>query len=159
MVKDIKTNAMRILDSNGIEYRQLNLNIVEALDGISCATMLGVNLDSTFKTLVTIGKSKNYYVFVIPVAEKLDMKKAASSVGEKNVEMLPMKDLLKVTGYVHGGCSPIGMKKEFITIIDETALLFDKIIFSGGKIGCFIELNPKDIEKVIPMKYVDIVVV
>lgn len=153
----IKTNAMRILDSNNIEYKEYVLDIKEALDGVTCANMLGVNLDSTFKTLVTQGKSSNYYVFVVPVAAKLDLKKAASSVGEKNVEMIPMKDLLKITGYVHGGCSPIGMKKVFNTVIDETAILFDKIIFSGGKIGFFVEVNPLDVEKVIPVKFIDIV--
>ena len=153
----VKTNAMRILDSNNIEYKEHTLDIKEALDGVTCANMLGVDLDRTFKTLVTQGKSGNYYVFVVPVAAKLDLKKAASSVGEKNVEMIPMKDLLKVAGYVHGGCSPIGMKKVFTTVIDETAILFDKIIFSGGKIGFFIEVNPLDVEKVIPVKFIDIV--
>ena len=123
----IKTNAMRILDSNNIEYKEYVLDIKEALDG------------------------------VVPVAAKLDLKKAANSVGEKNVEMIPMKELLKITGYVHGGCSPIGMKKVFNTVIDETAILFDKIIFSGGKIGFFIEVNPLDVEKVIPVKFIDIV--
>ena len=157
MAKEIKTNAMRILEQNGISYKEYILDLKEAVDGVTCANMLGVELDSTFKTLVTIGKSKNYYVFVIPVAETLDLKKAAASVGEKNVEMIPMKDLLKVAGYVHGGCSPIGMKKVFTTVIDETAILFERIIFSGGKIGYFIELNPYDVEKVIPIKFVDIV--
>ena len=153
----IKTNAMRILDSNNIKYKEHVLDIKEALDGVTCANMLGLDLDRTFKTLVTQGKSGNYYVFVVPVAEKLDLKKAASSVGEKNVEMIPMKDLLKVAGYVHGGCSPIGMKKEFTTVINETAILFDTIIFSGGKIGYFIEVNPLDVKKVINIKFVDIV--
>ena len=153
----IKTNAMRILDSNNIKYKEHVLDIKEALDGVTCANMLGLDLDRTFKTLVTQGKSGNYYVFVVPVAEKLDLKKAASSVGEKNVEMIPMKDLLKVAGYVHGGCSPIGMKKEFTTVINETAILFDTIVFSGGKIGYFIEVNPLDVEKVISIKFEDIV--
>lgn len=157
MAKEIKTNAMRILEANGISYNEKVLDIKEALDGVTCAEMLGVNLDSTFKTLVTVGKSKNYYVFVIPVAAKLDLKKAAFSVGEKNVEMLPMKDLLKTTGYVHGGCSPIGMKKVFTTVVDISATYFDNIIFSGGKIGYFIEVNPRNIEKVIPVKFIDIV--
>lgn len=157
MAKEIKTNAMRILEANGIEYKELNLDLKEAVDGVTCANMLGLELDSTFKTLVTIGKSKNYYVFVVPVAAKLSLKKAAQSVGEKNVEMLPMKDLLKTTGYVHGGCSPIGMKKVFSTVIDETAILFDKIVFSGGKIGYFIEVNPNELDKVIPVKFEDIV--
>lgn len=157
MAKNIKTNAMRILDSNHILYEELILDIDEAVDGVTCATMLGENLDSTFKTLVTLGKSGNYYVFVVPVASKLDLKKAAMSVGEKDVSMLPMKDLLKTTGYVHGGCSPIGMKKVFTTVVDETAILFDKIVFSGGKIGYFIKINVQDIEKVIPVLFVDIV--
>ena len=157
MAKELKTNAMRILEQNGISYKEHILDLKEAVDGVTCANMLGVNLESTFKTLVTIGKSGNYYVFVIPVAETLSMKKAALAVGEKNVEMIPMKDLLKVAGYVHGGCSPIGMKKVFTTVIDETAILFDNIIFSGGKIGYFVEVNPIEIEKVIPVKFVDIV--
>ena len=152
-----KTNAMRILDSNSISYKEYTLNLKEALDGVTCAEMLGVDLNSTFKTLVTQGKSGNYFVFVVPVAAKLDLKKAANSVGEKNVEMIPMKDLLKVAGYVHGGCSPIGMKKVYNTVIDETAILFDEIIFSGGKIGYFIGVNPNDIERVIPIKFIDIV--
>ena len=157
MAKDLKTNAMRILEQKGISYKEHILDLKEAVDGVTCANMLGVNLDSTFKTLVTIGKSKNYYVFVIPVAETLSLKKAAASVGEKNVEMIPMKDLLKVAGYVNGGCSHIGMKKVFTTVIDETAVLFDNIIFSGGKIGYFIEVNPMEIDKVIPVNFVDIV--
>ena len=157
MAKDSKTNAMRILEQKGISYKEHILDLKEAVDGVTCANMLGVNLESTFKTLVTIGKSGNYYVFVIPVAETLSMKKAAQAVEEKNVEMIPMKDLLKVAGYVHGGCSPIGMKKVFTTVIDETAILFDNIIFSGGKIGYFIEVNPMDIDKVIPVSFVDIV--
>ncbi len=157
MAKDLKTNAMRILEQHGISYKEHILDLKEAVDGVTCANMLGVNLESTFKTLVTVGKSGNYYVFVIPVAETLSMKKAASSVGEKNVEMIPMKELLKVAGYVHGGCSPIGMKKIFTTVVDETAILFDNIIFSGGKIGYFIEVNPMEIDKVIPVSFVDIV--
>lgn len=157
MQKIIKTNAMRILDSNNVDYQAKVLDIKDALDGVTCANMLGVDLESTFKTLVTISKSKNYYVFVVPVAEKLSLKKAASSVGEKDLSMLPQKELLGLTGYVHGGCSPIGMKKVFKTVIDETAILFDKIIFSGGKIGYFIEVNPQDIVGVIPVEFKDIV--
>lgn len=157
MQKIIKTNAMRILDSNSVKYQEKVLDIKEALDGVTCANMLGVELESTFKTLVTVSKSKNYYVFVVPVAEKLSLKKAASVVGEKDLSMLPQKELLALTGYVHGGCSPIGMKKVFKTVIDETAILFDKIIFSGGKIGYFIEVNPQDIVGVIPVEFKDIV--
>lgn len=157
MPKIIKTNAMRILDSNNVVYQEKILDIKEALDGVTCANMLGVELERTFKTLVTVSKSKNFYVFVVPVAEKLSLKKAASAVGEKDLSMLPQKDLLGLTGYVHGGCSPIGMKKVFTTVFDETAILYDKIIFSGGKIGCFIEINPHDVDKVISVSFKDVI--
>ncbi len=157
MPKIIKTNAMRILDSNNVVYQEKILDIKEALDGVTCANMLGVELERTFKTLVTVSKSKNFYVFVVPVAEKLSLKKAASAVGEKNLSMLPQKDLLGLTGYVRGGCSPIGMKKVFRTVFDETAILYDKIIFSGGKIGYFIEINPHDVDKVISVSFKDVI--
>lgn len=157
MPKIIKTNAMRILDSNNVAYQEKILDIKEALDGVTCANMLGVELERTFKTLVTVSKSKNFYVFVVPVAEKLSLKKAASAVGEKDLSMLPQKDLLGLTGYVHGGCSPIGMKKVFRTVFDETAILYDKIIFSGGKIGYFIEINPHDVDKVISVSFKDVI--
>ena len=114
--------------------------------------------DQTFKTLVTVAKSGEHYVFMVPVAEELDLKKAAAAVGEKAVSMLKSKELLPLTGYVHGGCSPVGMKKLFTTTIDETAQLFDTIIFSGGRIGCQVELAPSDLEKVIPLHYADITV-
>lgn len=158
-MKSIKTNAMRILDSNKVEYKEWHLDIKEALDGVTCAKMLGVLEDSTFKTLVTVSKGKEYYVFVVPVAKKLDLKKAARVVDEKSLEMLPMKELLSLTGYVHGGCSPIGMKKVFKTVIDITALNYKKIIFSGGKIGYFVEVNPQDVNKIIPVIFDDIVVI
>lgn len=157
MPKIIKTNAMRILDSNNVVYQEKILDIKEALDGVTCANMLGVELERTFKTLVTVSKSKNFYVFVVPVAEKLSLKKAASAVGEKDLSMLPQKDLLGLTGYVHGGCSPIGMKKVFTTVFDETAIFYDKIIFSGGKIGYFIEINPHDVDKVISVSFKDVI--
>ena len=157
MGKSIKTNAMRILDSKKIPYKELVLDIKEALDGVTCATMLGEKQESTFKTLVTIGKSGIYYVFVVPVARSLDLKKAACAVGEKDIVMLPMKELLGVTGYVHGGCSPIGMKKVFKTVIDETAKLYDEIVFSGGKIGYFIKIKREDIDSVMPVLYASIV--
>ncbi len=151
MGKSIKTNAMRILDSKKIPYKELVLDIKEALDGVTCATMLGEKQESTFKTLVTIGKSGIYYVFVVPVARSLDLKKAACAVGEKDIVMLPMKELLGVTGYVHGGCSPIGMKKVFKTVI------YDEIVFSGGKIGYFIKIKREDIDSVMPVLYASIV--
>ena len=157
MAKELKTNAVRKLDTNLIDYEIKSLNLKEAVDGVNCANMLGVDVNRTFKTLVTIGKSGKHYVFIIPVAEKLSLKKAANSVGEKHIEMLPSKELLGLTGYVHGGCSPIGMKKEFETVIHESALKFDKIIFSAGKIGHFVEMNPKDLNKIIQVKFLDII--
>lgn len=153
----IKTNAMRILDKYKVLYEELNLDINEALDGVTCAKMLNLNIDMVFKTLVTLSKSKNYYVFVIPVNCKLDLKKAAKKVNEKNLEMLPLKDLLKITGYVHGGCSPIGMKKVFKTVFDESALNYKEIVFSGGKIGYFVKLNVRDIENIIDISYENVV--
>lgn len=119
--------------------------------------MLGQEPDKVFKTLVTQGKSKNYYVFMVPVAEELDLKKAAKAVGEKSIEMIKSKDLLPLTGYVHGGCSPIGMKKFFRTTIHETAPLYDTIFFSGGRIGFQIELPFTDLEKVIRVECADII--
>ncbi len=157
MPKNIKTNAMRILDSNKIEYKQLILDITEALDGVTCASMLGVDSNYTFKTLVTKGKSNEHYVFVVPVAKTLDLKKAALTVNEKNIEMIHQKELLGLTGYIHGGCSPIGMKKVFKTVVDKSALNYNKIIFSGGKIGFFIEVSPLELEKVIPVTFDEIV--
>ncbi len=157
MEKIIKTNAMRILDRNKIKYEILSLNIVDAMDGVTCANMLGENIDSTFKTLVTKGKSGEMYVFVVPVSLSLNLKLAANVVGEKNIEMVHQKELFGLTGYVHGGCSPIGMKKVFTTVIDETALEFTNIVFSGGKIGYFVKVNPLDIEKVIPVTFKKIV--
>lgn len=153
----IKTNAMRLLDKEKINYREYTLDISEALDGVTSAGLLGIDKNKVFKTLVTISKSKNYYVFVIPVDNKLDLKKAAKIVGEKSVDMLPMKELLSVTGYVHGGCSPIGMKKNFKTIFDADALNYEKIVFSGGKIGHFIEINVGDIKRVIQVEFADVV--
>lgn len=157
MSKDIKTNAMRMLEKNKVAYQKLSLNISDALDGVTCAQMLGVLQESTFKTLVTVSKSRNYYVFVVPVAEKLDLKKAAKVVGEKSVEMLPLKELYPLTGYVHGGCSPIGMKKLFPIVIDESALLYEQIVFSGGKIGLFVRVHPHDVEKVVPVVFQDLI--
>lgn len=144
MVKEVKTNAMRILESKGIIYKAHMLELNEALDGVSVAHLLNVNEDMFFKTLVTVAKSKEHYVFMVPVKENLDLKKAAKVVGEKDMEMIPLKELLPLTGYVHGGCSPVGMKKQFTTVINDTCDLFDKIYFSGGKIGVSVEVNKDD---------------
>ena len=152
-----KTNAMRRLDALKIKYKEHTYTDTDAISGVEVAAVLGQEPDKVFKTLVTQGKSKNYYVFMVPVAEELDLKKAAKAVGEKSVEMVKSKELLPLTGYVHGGCSPIGMKKFFTTTIHETASLYDTIFFSGGRIGFQIELPFADLEKVIRVQRADII--
>lgn len=152
-----KTNVMRILDSLKLDYQTHNYTDTDAISGLEVASALGQNPDVVFKTLVTEGHSRNYYVFLVPVSCDLDLKKAAKSVGEKSIEMIKLKDLLPLTGYVHGGCSPIGMKKPFKTTIDETAELYDKIIFSGGKIGYQIEISLSELKKAIDFQLADIV--
>jgi Cys-tRNA(Pro)/Cys-tRNA(Cys) deacylase len=152
-----KTNAMRMLDRAKVSYQRYNYDAAKALNGLEVAETLGQNPAQVFKTLVTEAKSRQHYVFVIPVAEELDLKKAAVAVGEKAVDMLPQKGLLPLTGYVHGGCSPIGMKKMFGTVIDVTAQNFDSIIFSGGRIGCQVEVSLADLAKVITFKVADLV--
>jgi len=155
-VKD-KTNAMRKLASMKIAYKEYDYTDTGAVSGVEVAEILGQNPAQVFKTLVTTGKTGAHYVFMIPVAEELDLKKAAAHVGEKSLEMLKSKDLLGLTGYVHGGCSPIGMKKFFRTTIHQTALDFDTIIFSGGKIGYQIELSLEALSKVIKFTTGDII--
>ena len=155
--KNIKTNAMRFLDRNKITYEVKNYECDNFIDGVHIADKLGQPYEISFKTLVTVGKSGKYFVFVIPVAEELDMKKAAKSVGEKAVEMLHVKDINSVTGYIRGGCSPLGMKKQYMTVVDKSAEQFDEIIISGGRIGSQIFLDPKDLIKVINGKFEDII--
>ena len=158
MAKESKTNAMRILDSNKIEYITHSYeNKDNKIDGVAVAHKIGKDVDSVFKTLVTQGHSKEFYVFVIPVAEELDMKKASKIASEKSIEMIHVKDINKITGYIRGGCSPLGMKKVFKTFIQEEALLFDTIVFSGGKIGAQIEMKPNDLEKVIKCSFDNII--
>ncbi len=140
-----KTNAMRILDTKKIPYRTYTYECDEFIDAIQIADMLSLPHEKVYKTLVTQGASKNYFVFVIPIAEELDMKKAARSVGEKSVAMLHVKDINAVTGYIRGGCTAIGMKKQYATRIDQSALNLDKIIVSGGKLGMQLELTPQDL--------------
>lgn len=152
-----KTNVMRELDKLKIKYNHYTYADTDAISGVEVAAVLNQNPDKVFKTLVTVGKSKKYYVFMIPVAEELDLKKAAHSVGEKFVEMLKSKDLLPTTGYIHGGCSPIGMKKFFTTTIHESAKDFDTIIFSAGKIGYQVELSLEELAKVIKYSLADII--
>lgn len=150
-----KTNAMRKLDSMKISYKEYVYT--HAVSGIEVATELGENPRQVFKTLVTTAKSGIHYVFLVPVAEELDLKKAAVAVGEKAIDMLKSKDLLGLTGYVHGGCSPIGMKKLFKTIVHRSASDFETIIFSGGKIGLQVELSLDDLSKVVPFQLADII--
>lgn len=142
--KKEKTNVMRLLDTAGISYRSMEYEVDEQdLSGVHVAAQLGQDPDSCFKTLVLKGEKTGYLVCCIPVAEELDLKKAAKAAGDKKVEMLPMKELLPVTGYIRGGCSPIGMKKKFPTYIEETAVLFDEIAVSGGMRGTQILLSPE----------------
>lgn len=145
-----KTNVMRVLEQKRIKYKGYTYECTEALSGTEVAKALNENPDHVFKTLVTVGKSNVHYVFMIPVAKELNLKKAAAAAGEKNIEMIKSKDLLPLTGYVHGGCSPIGMKKQFKTVIDESAENFETIIFSGGKIGYQVELSLEDLKSVVP---------
>ncbi len=140
----MKTNVMRILDSKNIKYDFFQYEQNPKLSGNDIAKMLNENPEATFKTLITQAKSKEYYAFLVPVNAELDLKKAAALVGEKNLEMIPQKDLLKVTGYVHGGCSPIGLKKDYQVSIDENCLNFDYIIFSGGHLGTQVKLKTND---------------
>jgi Cys-tRNA(Pro)/Cys-tRNA(Cys) deacylase len=152
-MEHIKTNAMRILDKAGIKYQSYSYDASDGqIDGISVAGKMGLPVEKVFKTLVTQGHSKNYYVFIIPVAEELDLKAAARSVGEKSIEMIKVADINKITGYIRGGCSPLGMKKEFTTVLDSSAESLDNIIVSAGKIGHQIELNPRDLISLIHSK-------
>ncbi|GAA0382047.1 Cys-tRNA(Pro) deacylase [Paenibacillus motobuensis] len=146
---EFKTNVMRILDKLKVEYRSYSYAGTDAVSGTEVAETLGQNPDHVFKTLVTIGKSKKYYVFMIPVAKELELKKAAHAVKEKSIEMIKSKDLLPITGYIHGGCSPIGMKKSLTTTIDASAAAYPTIIFSAGKIGYQVELSLGDLQKAI----------
>ncbi len=154
--KEEKTNVMRILDAAKIEYKSHCYLETGAVSGTEVADALGEDYDSVFKTLVTVGKSGEHYVFAIPVDKELNLKKAATAAGEKSVAMVKSKELLPLTGYIHGGCSPIGMKKYFKTFFDETAMLFDTVFFSAGKIGYQVEISPLDIDKIIPFEYKDL---
>ena len=156
MEKFEKTNAMRILESKGESYEPIYLPVIPA-DGVDAAAKMRRDPACVFKTLVTVGSDLAHYVFVIPVAETLDLKKAAKAAGVKSVEMLPQKQLFPLTGYVHGGCSPIGMKKLFPTYFDETAILFDNVVTSAGKLGVFLCASPASFERVAKATYADLV--
>lgn len=147
--KETKTNAMRMLESAGIAYTEHTYDVEDGkLDGVSVAEKCGEDPEQVFKTLVTEGNDRNHYVFVIPVKEKLDLKACARAAGVKSIEMIPQKELLPLTGYIHGGCSPVGMKKPFPTFFDETVVLFDTILVSGGRIGTQVEVAPDDLLRI-----------
>ena len=152
-----KTNVMRILDQKKVTYQGHTYLESGAISGVEVAHVLGQPMEKVFKTLVTVGKTGKFYVYVIPVAEELDLKKAAKAVGEKSIEMLKSKELLPLTGYVHGGCSPIGMKKFFRTTIHESVLDLERFCFSAGKIGYQVEISPEDLKKVIRYETADLV--
>lgn len=153
--KDDKTNVMRLLDSKKLPYVSHAYD-PELTDAVQVARSLGQEPEQVFKTLVTVGASGEHYVFMVPAAAELDLKKAAKAAGEKSVQMILQRELLPLTGYIHGGCSPIGMKKPFSTFMDETALLYDTIFFSGGRVGHQVQMNPEDLQKMLPVEPADL---
>lgn len=155
--KEIKTNAMRILEKEKIPYTQYTYECEEFVDALQIADMLSLPYEKVYKTLVTVGNSKNYYVFVIPIAEELDLKKAAKSVGEKAVSMIHVKEINSVTGYIRGGCTAIGMKKQYVTRIDRSAEGLEQVIVSGGRLGSQIELKPDDLCRAAKAEFADVV--
>lgn len=157
-MKKEKTNVMRILDQKKISYLPHSYVGTDAISGLEVASILKQNPEQVFKTLVTKSSKNINYVFVIPVSKELDLKKAARAVNEKSIEMIKSKELLPITGYIHGGCSPIGMKKQFKTVIDTTATNYQTIIFSGGKIGYQVQLSLTDLEKIIDYILADITI-
>ena len=154
----IKTNVMRLLDGKKLPYTAYEYTADSVPSGLEVARMLGQDPNHVFKTLVTVASSRKNYVFVIPVGEELSLKKAANAVNEKSIEMLKSKDLLPLTGYIHGGCSPIGMKKQFSTVVDETVLLCDTMIFSAGKVGYQVEMSPAALSEMIDYTIADVTV-
>lgn len=154
--KHIKTNAVRILERAGIRFEVIAYESDGFMDGVSVAEKLGQNPDEVYKTLVTENKTHENFVFVLPVAKELDLKKCAASVGQKSLEMIYVKDITRITGYVRGGCSPIGMKKQFKTVIDISAAERESMFVSGGKLGFQIKINPKDLAELINAEFIDI---
>lgn len=155
--KEIKTNAMRILEKEKISFSHYTYECEEFIDGIQIADKLSLPYEKVYKTLVTVSSSKNYFVFVIPIAEELDLKKAAKSVGEKAVSLIPVKEINGITGYIRGGCTAVGMKKQYVTRLDASAREQETIIVSGGRIGSQIELKPDDLLKACKGEYADII--
>ena len=155
--KETKTNVMRILEAMEISFEHYIYECNEFVDGLQIADQLSLPYEKVYKTLVTVGNSGNYFVFVLPVAEELDLKAAAKSVGEKNVEMIAVKDINRVTGYIRGGCTPIGMKKQYVTRIDSSAMEQERIVVSGGRIGSQLELLPEDLARAAGAEFADII--
>ncbi len=156
-MSEVKTNVMRILEKQKIPYKHYCYEGTGAVNGVEVAAALNEDANRVFKTLVTVSKSRHYYVFMIPVAEELNLKKAAAAVKEKDVEMLKQKELLPLTGYIHGGCSPIGMKKQFPTVVHASAQDYATIIYSAGKVGYQVETSLSDLQKVINCTTADII--
>ena len=155
--RESKTNAMRILESMKIPFLSYTYECDEFIDAIQIADMLHLPYEKVYKTLVAVGHSREYYVFVIPIAEELDLKKAARSVGEKSVELVHVKDINKITGYIRGGCTAVGMKKQYVTRIDSGAEALPTVIVSGGRLGMQIELKPDDLKQASDAEYADII--
>ncbi len=155
-IMETKTNVMRILDAHHVPYKSYTYDVASAPSGDAVAAALHQNPAQVFKTLVTVARSGNHYVFMIPVCSELDLKRAATAVHEKSIDMLKQRDLLGLTGYIHGGCSPIGMKKQFKTVADASANNFATIIFSAGRPGYQVEISPTDLSKLIPLSFSDV---
>lgn len=158
MAKEVKTNACRILEKNGVDYKMYPYTVAEFTSGEDIAKMLGHDPSQSFKTLIMRGKSGEHYVCCLPVDREIDLKAAARAVNEKNVELIPVKEITKISGYIRGGCSPLGMKKQFVTVIHSSAQEFDTIYISGGRIGLHLEVEPVALAKCCNAKFEDIVV-
>lgn len=156
--KEIKTNAMRILDRMKIPYQTHTYECDEFVDALKIADQLQLPYEKVYKTLVTVGNSRNYFVFVIPIHKELDLKKAARAVGEKSLSMIHVKEIQQVTGYIRGGCTAVGMKKQYVTRIDESAQALLRIVVSGGRIGTQLELDPEDLKRASGAEYADVIV-
>ena len=152
-MSELKTNAMRILDAMRVSYQLHTYEPGESVDGVSVATKMGMDVNKVYKTLVTQGKGGGFFVFVIPVARELDLKKAARAAGEKSVEMIPVKEINRHTGYIRGGCSPVGMKKKYPTFIDESARGLPAMVVSGGRIGLQMEIAPEDLARSVGARF------
>lgn len=157
MGKEVKTNAMRILDKHKIPYELITYECDEFIDGLHTAQKTGAPVEQSFKTLVMQGKSNQYFVFVVPIAKEVHLKNAAKIVGEKSLEMIPVKDINKITGYIRGGCTPLGMKKQYPTVIHESAADFDRIYISGGRLGTTILVSPKALADVTGAKFANVI--